>query len=152
MLLDTHICGLAFYENRNWLIIKELLICPVNGYLLSAFDGDPSIMYLKGIHPPGLPFVVISLFLISGLNLIFILKIIILLLAAISPQLYYKISINVTKNEKIGLATAFLSITVPASINIFAIGSYSSIGAFLFLIFLYFLTLLFKRQYPLCFL
>ncbi|MHA2330015.1 MAG: hypothetical protein ACXACR_15975, partial [Candidatus Hodarchaeales archaeon] len=128
------------FFNDQWLPYDDsrYILSVIHAYLdPSAFEGDPSIAYLKAIHPPGLPFVVISVFLISGLNFIFILKIIILLLGYLTPQLYYKISINVTKNEKIGLATAFLSITVPASMNIFAIGSYSSIGAFLFLLVLY---------------
>jgi len=132
------------FFNDQWLPYDDsrYILSVIHAYLdPSAFEGDPSIVYLKAIHPPGLPFVVISIFLISGLNFIFILKIIILLLGYLTPQLYYKISINVTKNEKIGLATAFLSITVPASMNIFAIGSYSSIGAFLFLLVLYFMTL-----------
>jgi hypothetical protein len=132
------------FFNDQWLPYDDsrYIISVIHAYLYpSAFEGDPSIVYLKEIHPPGLPFVVISLFLISGLDFIFILKVIILVLGYLTPQLYYKISINVTKNEKIGLATAFLSITVPASINIFSIGSYSSIGTFLFLLVLYFITL-----------
>ncbi|MFX1519423.1 MAG: hypothetical protein ACFFCD_05840 [Promethearchaeota archaeon] len=132
------------FLNDQWLPYDDsrYIISVIHAYLNpSAFEGDPSIVYLKEIHPPGLPLVAISLFLISGLDFIFILKIIILFLGYLMPQLYYKISINVTKNEKIGLATAFLSITVPASMNIFSIGSYSSIGAFLYLLVLYFMTL-----------
>lgn len=140
------------FFNDQWLPYDDsrYIISVIHAYLdPSAFEGDPSIVYLKAIHPPGLPFLLIALNLISGLDMIFLLKVFILFLGYLTPQLYYKIAMNLTKNkqfglatnEKIGLATAFLSITVPASMNIFAIGSYSSIGAFLFLLVIYFMTL-----------
>lgn len=148
ILVSLVYCLMVFsspvFFNDQWLPYDDsrYIISVIHAYLDPfAFDGDLSIVYLKEIHPPGLPFLAISLSLISGLNFIFIFKIIILFLGYLTPQLYYKISINVTKDEKIGLVTAFLSITVPASMNIFAIGSYSSIGAFLFLLVLYFMTL-----------
>jgi len=136
------------FFNNQWLPYDDsrYIISVIHSYLDPyAFERDPSIVYLKEVHPPGLPFLVICLSLISGLDLIFILKIIILSLGYLTPQLYYKISMNLTKNKQFGLATAFLSTTVPASINIFAIGSYSSIGAFLFLLVLYFMTLPLKN-------